>query len=290
MAALGSSASAVMVSHYAFDGNTSDGGTLGNTAGALVGDAGFAAGKLGQSLQLDGNGDYFDTNQDGPYDFTGGPLTFSFWAKLDGGWDESWECMIGKGEGSAWRLARNRGSNNSVKYSTFATATADLTDGEWHLLTATNTAGATEIFFDGVSRGTGGGTIGNAATTLRIGSNPQAGNREFGGWIDDVAIWDAVLSSDWVKAMFDLAMDPAFAYDAGQVNRLGLLHTQGAGTELIGLDLWEYAPQDPGDGRPFVPFAADGTGVHFLGAVPEPATLSLLGLGALLAIRRRRSR
>ena len=278
-----------MISHYAFDGNTADGGTLGNTAGALVGDAGFSAGKLGQALQLDGDGDYFDTNRDAPYDFTGGPLTFSFWAKLDeDGWNENWECLIGKGENAAWRLARSSGSNTQVKYSTFLAGNANLTDKEWHLLTATNTAGASEIFFDGSSVGTGGGTIGDVATDLWIGNNPQKSGRAFGGMIDDVGIWDVVLSDEWAKAMFDLAIDPAFGYDAGQVNLLGLLHAQGAGTTLIDLDLWEYAQRDPGDGLQFVPFAADGTGVHFLGAIPEPATLSLLGLGALLALRRRR--
>ena len=278
-----------MISHYAFDGSTSDGGTLGNTAGALVGDAGFSAGKIGQALQLDGNGDYFDTNQDTPYDFIGGPLTYSFWAKLDGGWDESWECMIGKGENAAWRLARNSGSQNQVKYSTFLVANADLRDNEWHQFVATNANGVTQIFFDGALVATGGGTIGsNTSTSLWIGNNPQNAARAFGGWIDDVGIWDVVLSSEWAKAMYDLAMDEAFGYDAGQVNLLGLLHAQGSGTALIGLDLWEYAQRDPGDGRAFVPFAGDGTGVHFLAKVPEPATLSLLGLGALLALRRRR--
>jgi len=196
------------LSHYAFDGNTDDGGTLGNTAGALVGTAGYAAGKFGQALSLDGaNGNYFNTNQDAPYDFQNGAVTFGFWAQLDGTWDGSWEAMIAKGEGDTWRLARYSGTNDQVGYGqNSAQGPADITDNQWHhfIVRADQSTTSSEIFFDGASIATGttSSLTGNTGFSLLIGENPGATGRTFGGLIDDVYIYDRWLSDAEVADLY----------------------------------------------------------------------------------------
>ena len=283
-----------MVSHYAFDGNTNDGGSLGNTSGALVGDATYAPGFLGQGLTLDGSGDYFDTNQDAPYDFQNGNISISTWVKLDGDdWNDTWEAIFAKGEGNTYRLARSSNSDDQLSYgNNFNQQTVDLRDNEWHHVVITHDSGGqSEFFLDGVSLGTGGGSISdNRGSDLFLGANSEAGGREFGGMIDDFAIYGDNIGPDWAKAVYALATDPEYGYNAGQVHQLGLLHYFGEGTTMIGDDLWEYADIDPLDGNTFIQFGANGSGVH-LAMVPEPATIalwSLLGLGCIGYIRRRR--
>lgn len=285
----------ILLSHYAFNGNTDDGGLLNNTAGTLVGGAGFASGKLGGALSLDGNGDYFDTNEDSNYDLQNQSISVSSWVKLDAdGWNDTWEAIWAKGEGSTYRLARSNTSTTDISYgNNFNNQTADLTDEEWHhILITNNSDGTTEFFFDGVSLGTGSGTIGdNRGSDLWIGANSQAGGREFGGMIDDFGLYLGDIGPEWAKAIYDLAVDPEYAYDVGQVNELGLLHLAGDGIIQVGGDYWEYAEFDPLDGNTFIQFGANGSGVH-LTAIPEPATLaiwSILGLCfAGVTLRRRK--
>jgi hypothetical protein len=196
------------VSHYAFDGTTDDTGSLANTAGAMTGGAGYAAGKFGQAMSLSGdNADYFDTNQDAPYDFQNGSVTFALWAQLDAdGWNDNWESLIAKGEGTTWRLARNNNNQDIIGYGyNGADGTADLTDGQWHqfIVRADQSTDSSEIFFDGVSIATGTASLsGNESTDLFIGNNSGSTGRSFGGLIDDVYVYDRWLNDTEVAALY----------------------------------------------------------------------------------------
>jgi fibronectin-binding autotransporter adhesin len=196
------------LSHYAFDGTTDDTGSLANTAGVMTGAAGYAAGKFGQAMSLSGNNaDYFDTNQDAPYDFQNGSVTFALWVQLDqDGWNDGWEAMIAKGEGTTWRLARNGGNQDLIGYGNGgANGTADLRDNEWHqfIVRADQGANSSEMFFDGVSIATGTASLtDNRGEELFIGNNPGSTGRSFGGLIDDVYIYDRWLTDDEVADLY----------------------------------------------------------------------------------------
>lgn len=220
-------------SYYSFDNTTADGGTFGNPSGALVGNAGYAAGVMGQALNLDGNGDYFETNQNDPYDFMGGPVSFAAWVKLDGDdWNDTWEAIMAKGEGNTYRLARQ--GNDQVNLSwgnNWNQTAADLRDNAWHHIAVVHAAdGSVETFFDGTSVGTGNGNISdNRGSNLRIGGNPEAGGREFGGMIDEVYIFNSTISAadvgtimtdGTIQAVAPINIEPTVVVDNGPADAL----------------------------------------------------------------------
>ena len=127
------------------------------------------------------------------------------------------------------------------------------------------------------------------------GRGSSEGNMD--GLVDDVAFWDETLTDGEVAAIFNLANEPALNYDASVADLL-LQVFDGALAEVeVGGLTWVQSTGlgggagdvvDLGGGDFFLNL--DGTaGVSTLSdVIPEPATLSLLGLGALLALRRRR--
>jgi hypothetical protein len=87
---------------------------------------------------------------------------------------------------------------------TTVASSVNVNDGTWHHVTATrnNTSGAMAVHVDGVLRGSGTGATGirSAPPSLRIGCI-QTGNNFLNGTIDDVRLYDHILTTNEIAAL-----------------------------------------------------------------------------------------
>ena len=207
-----------LVSYWPFDGNVQD--LLDVNNGTLVGTnttPNFTPSKFGDGIDLDGvdqhvnvgNGPTLDMDVNGAGEQTG-HVSISAWFRVDG-FDKSWQALVAKGEGSAFRIARrDAGSVMSYAGGVGDIPGADLVgpsvnDGAFHHVVAiTEHQVSTRLWVDGMLVATGGvptlvnngndGQPNPVNPPLLIGENPQTGNRTWNGPIDDVAIWNRPLT------------------------------------------------------------------------------------------------
>ncbi|MEM9660301.1 MAG: LamG-like jellyroll fold domain-containing protein [Planctomycetota bacterium] len=182
-----------------------DNGTIEGTPGAVS----IGAGKWGNAGIFDGTDGYVSVAESDDVNAEGESLSISAWFRVDA-FDKGWQALIAKGEGLNYRIARQGGDTNSMSYAGGATDLRDgpdVNDGLWHNIVATTEEGGlTAFYIDGVfvedlsTRGDPGATasIVNERTppALWIGDNPDANGRNWTGGIDDVAIWNRVLTVD----------------------------------------------------------------------------------------------
>ncbi len=196
---------------WKFDGDALDASGNGRN-GTLVGDAAFSPGLLGQALVLDGTGDY--VNIVGYKGILGAnAFSVALWVNTTGS-----GTMINWGAQAAaqrvdfrvdqGRLRMEHGNGN-VQGKTV------LNDGQWHHVALTVVAGATmtypnvTVYVDGVDdsqpmiAGPTFNLVANADFT--IGRRQTNSDRAFLGWLDDVRLYDRVLTATEIQA---LAMRP----------------------------------------------------------------------------------
>lgn len=211
--------------YWPMDGNLEDvAGDLGSTAndfdddGSVQGTAGsvtFGAGKFGDAGIFDGEDGYVMVPDSADLDKGGQDISISAWFRVDA-FDTGWQALLGKGEGSNYRIARQGGDTNFMAY---AGGAADLrggpevNDGEWHHIAATTQEGGLTAFYingalveDLSTRApdTTASIVNDRSTdpvSLFIGANAGAAGREWEGGIDDVAIWNRVLTASEITAL-----------------------------------------------------------------------------------------
>ena len=199
--------------YWSFDGNFYDSmlkyhgtphGT--NAVGFVDGMAG-----MGKALKLDGTDQYVEVTggQPGDLAFPGGSVSIAAWFKVEA-FDKSWQALVCQGEANQWRVARDS-SSGTMSYAgglTDAVGTTDVSDGNWHHIVAITDAGAakfgTALYVDGVQDGTQAGTPALTTNSKRvlIGENPDATGRQWNGEIDDLAIWNRVLTEAEITSLY----------------------------------------------------------------------------------------
>ncbi|MCP4262136.1 MAG: LamG domain-containing protein, partial [Planctomycetes bacterium] len=195
-----------LVAYYPLDGDATD--SSGNGLdGTLVGDAAFVEGQAGMAVDLDGDGDYVDCSNNELFSITDA-FTLSVWINWRAT-GATWQTVIAKGD-NAWRLARG-GDTQTMDFGftaggdrgwQAARTASEVPLGEWHHVTATiDTIDGAKIYLDGVLEGenpdTGGITVGDYP--VFIGENSQAANRFWNGLVDEVMIYDRVLSGPEIR-------------------------------------------------------------------------------------------
>ncbi len=149
-------------------------------------------------------------------DRSGADVSISVWIKASS-WSTGWQAIIAHGEQSDYRIAR-RSDLDPVLFA-YAGGTGDIQtitsygaapagDGNWHHIVATTgNGGVTQLYVNGLLEATSTGVPTIAASdgnnnVLCIGCNPDNG-REFNGFIDDIAMWDRVITADEVSSIHD---------------------------------------------------------------------------------------
>ena len=196
---------------YAFEGNALDTSGSGNdgTPNAVS----YVAGKVGsQAAQFNGTSSYVLIPRSIQDDFT-----VAMWVKTtDTAGSAGAQWWNGKGlvdgevggGGADWGTAIVNGKFvlgvGSTGGDTTIASSVNINDGTWHHIAATrdNTSGAMSVYVDGVLRGSGTGPTGSRTfpPSLRIGSL-QTGNNFLNGTLDDVRLYDRILSASEIAGL-----------------------------------------------------------------------------------------
>jgi hypothetical protein len=203
-----------LVAYWNFEGNFKD--QAGKFDGTEIGSApiAFVNGKsgFGKSIKMNGDDQYIEISGGDPDDlaFAGGSMSVAAWFKVDA-FDTSWQALVAKGEGGNWRIHR-RSAEQGMAFTggpSGDTPTGkDVNDGQWHHLVAITDKDAvafgTALYIDGVldTQLAAPQVLAANGLRMRIGDNPGAPSREWEGEIDDVALWDRVLTETEIKQMY----------------------------------------------------------------------------------------
>ena len=200
-----------MVSWWPGDGNASD--IVDGNHGTLQGGATFTtSGKVGQAFSLDGVDDVVSTPLTVSY---GDGVTFDAWVKTTGdvgpivtdGGGATAERGMGlfvQPPGKLFLFGTNGTGNLN-----FLVTGDSISDGAFHHVAATWTGNAAtdgvKLYIDGalVATATALTPIGTGSTPIHIGGHTTIAHRKLAGLIDEVELFDRVLSEAEIRAIFD---------------------------------------------------------------------------------------
>jgi len=204
-----------LIAHYALNGNTED--SSGNGLdGVLAGDANLPASYVngpagfGQGLLFDGayGHQYVDLGTFNPSAATG-QLTVALWAKWDGLTDQ-WQGLMSKRDSWSrydmmWQIEANQ-STGLVRFQRDGEGEVPAvtpTVGEWTHIAATFDGTVATVYVNGVQTGqdTSWSFGYDTEASVQIGACDPGGGNPFNGAIDDVWIYDTVLSEAEIKAL-----------------------------------------------------------------------------------------
>lgn len=209
---------AVLTHHYTFDVDASD--SVGSIDGSLEGGASIVAGTIGNALDVNGGIQHAlmtnpGFNGDTAVIPTGTSFSVSLWAKRDSSSVNGW--LIGQGDSAVADQSLHIGfrNNNQIAHAFWGddlqtNAATQVTDTvDWHHWVFTYDADINEqaIYVDGGGAGnvfyriSTGDFIGSGTNNFWVGQRRDGQN--FDGQIDDVQVYDGVLSGADVMTLFN---------------------------------------------------------------------------------------
>jgi len=207
-----------IVAYYAMENNVQDGSGNGLN-GTAIGSPTYVSGPTGYgtAIQLNGTDQIVDLGNKAEFN-PAGSLSISLWANI-GAWSTAWEhtMVSNRGEGSVgWQVRRH--SSSSVCFTTRGVGNDDTASSivpplnEWIHITCVydNVDNTKRIYINGVEDtvvDTDPGTIGATTHNTYIGARANAGNTaqeaRFTGMIDEIRIYNRVLTPGEVEFLSD---------------------------------------------------------------------------------------
>jgi hypothetical protein len=189
-----------LVAYYAFENNLLDGsgnGNHGDPCGAPV----YVPGKIGSALELDGIEDYVDCGNAVIFDMTD-KITLSVWVKTNDTGNGEHNPYVTKGD-TAYGIKHF--TSNSIEFFVFdsgewyqarSAAQNGSFNGIWHYLAGTYDGSQIKLYIDGILQAVTDhiGSIATNTFAVNIGRNSETTDRFYAGVIDEVRIYNRVLS------------------------------------------------------------------------------------------------
>ena len=195
-----------LVAHYEFEGTANDSSGNGRN-GTAMGDPIFVAGKIGQAISLDGIGDYVEIT--GYKGILGAnPFSISAWIRTT--LPEEQQIVYYGTNVNGQRCEFRVDDTGDVRMGAGGGQVTSLTtvnDGGWHHVVvtisenATNSSSDLRVYIDGQDNTEESTDLDPlfdivADSDVTIGYRPSQNDRYFMGQIDDVRIYDRVLSQE----------------------------------------------------------------------------------------------
>lgn len=193
-------ANAGLINEYTFDGNANDSSGNGYH-GLLGGDASFGAGIFGQSLQLDGSGDFVSVDMPTQ---TFSSFTIEAWFNSNNSTPSDSSHLVSFNDANNFLVLWNLTSTSIDGWSSGLSSINlsgrllnPLVANTWHHSAFSYDGSQTKMFVDGilVSSNTVTGTLApiGGANKLAIGSRYDLSSQYFSGKLDNVRIYDEAL-------------------------------------------------------------------------------------------------
>jgi hypothetical protein len=173
----------------------------------------FVAGKsgFGKAIEMNGEDQFIEITGGEPDDlaFAGASMSIAGWFKV-AAFDTSWQALVAKGEGSNWRVHRRGGEAGFAHAGGTGEGPAGgaVDDGNWHHFVAISDVDAvnfgTALYIDGAkyTENASAPNLGANGKRMMIGENPDARNREWEGQLDDIAMWNRVLTEAEIGQLY----------------------------------------------------------------------------------------
>ncbi len=201
--------------YYKFENNLED-SSGNNLNGSLLNGTGFSSSskKDAYAAHLDGIDNYMLVPHSTPFDMTR-TLSVSYWVKAAAEQNAVFTLLDKSSDAEAftgWFMQGNADGNiswgfgNGTDFASTVTASVDIRDNKWHLITGTYDGADLKIYIDGVLNNIKAETsdIALNAGPFYIGGT-QAGDG-FKGLLDELAVYSYALNEAEVKRLFDDAL------------------------------------------------------------------------------------
>jgi len=189
-----------LVAYYEFEGNTSD--STGNYPGDVVGEPGYATGKVGQAIKLDAIVDYvvhpFDQEEVWP------AFSVSLWAQTDSLGQPQYSSLFNNNSSSAdFQIDTDGTDPGNYHYRGSSSSVIGPVTTDWVHLAVSCDGTTTALYYNGLFV-----TTLNAADTrfgqIAVGVN-RAVDNQFAGLIDEVRLYNRALSDAEVAGLAGLS-------------------------------------------------------------------------------------
>ena len=200
-----------MVAAYDFEDGANDVGENGND-GVISGADCTISGVVGNACSFDGIDDRIEISASTSLNSWTNKITVSAWVYMsDYGGGDSFNAIAGQREGCGvgnWQLYADGGASNEVYFSFWDTGSANrvCTSGTvlplntWKHVAATYDGSKISIYVDGSPAAPCPFTQSMRATSLKTYIGDESCSNDFNGKIDEVVIYNRVLSSEEIKA------------------------------------------------------------------------------------------
>lgn len=188
-----------------------------NIGGATVGDVSYIPGKFGQAISLNGNS-YVNMGNISTLNISNSEFSISLWIKTTN--DTARQCIINKfysatGIYSVGGYMLETGyTDGNIRFQLGVSAPnmvaievpANYYNDNWHHIAVTRTADTVKMFFDGALIGSSpctGMTFSNTNAPFSVGYFAQKQGHFFIGSVDDLKIYNEILSSTEITALYN---------------------------------------------------------------------------------------